>query len=119
MRILLIFPPQGHFTQPFLAVPALQAYLKSQGFDDVHVMDASIEAYDWFLSRERLEESFDRLRRTDRLRTLERQQALRYRDLVDYRRLTQVEVSGEWVVDHIEEAKRTLRSPEGFYDYDQ
>ncbi|MCA9753932.1 MAG: cobalamin-dependent protein, partial [Gemmatimonadetes bacterium] len=119
MRILLIFPPQGHFTQPFLAVPALQAYLKSQGFDDVHVMDASIEAYDWFLSRERLEESFDRLRRTDRLRTLERQQALRYRDLVDYRRLTQVEVSGEWVVDHIEEAKRTLRSPEGFYDYDR
>ena len=58
MRILLVFPPQGHFTQPYLALPSLRAYLESQGFDDVHVMDANIEAYEYFLQRERLEQSY-------------------------------------------------------------
>jgi hypothetical protein len=116
MRILLIFPPQGHFTQPFLALPSLRAYLEEQGFDDVHVMDASIEAYEWFLSRERLRRSFDTLTASARLERLERMDALRYTEMVEYRRLTQVVAGGEWVIDQIDEAKRTLRSPEGFYD---
>jgi hypothetical protein len=116
MRILLIFPPQGHFTQPFLAIPSLRAYLEEQGFDDVHVMDASIEAYDWFLSRERLQETFDSLIGSGRLDRLEHRDTLRYTDMVEYRRLTQVLAAGEWVIDEIENAKRTLRSADGFYD---
>jgi hypothetical protein len=116
MRILLIFPPQGHFTQPFLAIPSLRAYLQEQGFDDVHVMDASIEAYEWLLSRERLQRTFDSLKSGGRLDRLESRDELRYTDMVEYRRLTQVLTAGEWVIDQAEEAKDTLRSPERFYD---
>jgi radical SAM superfamily enzyme YgiQ (UPF0313 family) len=119
MRILLIFPPQGHFTQPFLAIPALRAYLEAQGFDDVHVTDANIEAYDWFLSRERLQRSHDQLRASGRLAELERRDALRYTGMVEYRRLTQVLATGEWVIENVEDAKRTLRTPELFYDRDR
>jgi radical SAM superfamily enzyme YgiQ (UPF0313 family) len=119
MRILLVFPPQGHFTQPFLAVPALRAYLEAQGHDDVHVMDANIEAYEWFLGRPRLERAFDRIRASGRLGELERRSALRYSDLTEYRRLTQAHAAGEWVLENIEDAKRTLRSPDAFYDRDR
>ena len=37
--ITLAFPPQGHFTQPYLALPCIQAWLKQQGFDDVEQTD--------------------------------------------------------------------------------
>ena len=48
--VTLLFPPQGHFTQPYLALPCLKAYLRANGFDDVDLVDASVESYDWFLS---------------------------------------------------------------------
>ena len=53
--IRLVYPPQGHFTQPYLALPCIKAWLHKQGWDDVGLVDASIEAYDRFLSREYLE----------------------------------------------------------------
>ena len=27
MKVALVFPPQGHFTQPYLSLPSLTAYL--------------------------------------------------------------------------------------------
>ena len=50
LPIRLVYPPQGHFTQPYLALPCIKAWLHQQGFDDVGLVDASIEAYDRFLS---------------------------------------------------------------------
>ncbi len=118
MRILLVFPPQGHFTQPYLALPSLKAWLGQNGYDDVHLMDANIEAYEWFLSPGRLTESLRRIEETGRLTELERRANLGYSDLVEYRRLTQVVTAGNWVVDGIEAAKSVMRDPERFYDYD-
>ena len=60
--ITLAFPPQGHFTQPHLAIPCLVAYLRSEGFDDVEQRDLSIEAYDHFLSRDYLTDCAERAR---------------------------------------------------------
>jgi radical SAM superfamily enzyme YgiQ (UPF0313 family) len=115
VRILLVFPPQGHFTQPYLALPSLRAYLEAQGFDDVHVMDANIEAYEWLLTRERLGRALGSLESSDRFRRLETRESLRYTEMVEYRRLTQALAAGGWVIENIEAAKRVLRSPE-FYD---
>ena len=116
MRILLIFPPQGHFTQPFLALPSLRAYLEQEGYDDVHTMDANIEAYDWMLSRERLQRSYDRIVESGRLDRLESMSQLKYTDMVEYRRLSQVKAAGEWAIENIEDAKATMRNRELFYD---
>ena len=51
LPVTLLFPPQGHFTQPYLALPCLAAWLRAHGFGDVDVVDASVEAYDDWLSR--------------------------------------------------------------------
>ena len=48
MKVALVFPPQGHFTQPYLSLPSLAAWLREQG-REVHQLDENIEAYDWFL----------------------------------------------------------------------
>ena len=56
MRVALVFPPQGHFTQPYLSLPSLTAYLRANGYPDVWQLDENIAAYDHFLSRARLEE---------------------------------------------------------------
>ena len=61
MKTLLIFPPQGHFTQPYLSLPSLVAWLNQNGYEDVTQLDLNIEAYDYFLSRERLTRSLERV----------------------------------------------------------
>jgi radical SAM superfamily enzyme YgiQ (UPF0313 family) len=119
LRILLVFPPQGHFTQPFLAVPALRAYLEQQGFADVHCMDANIEAYEWLLSPERLTRALEAVRRSGQRERLERSAGLGYTDMVRYRRLTGALLSGDWVIEEVEDAKRTMRSRDLFYDRDR
>ena len=118
MRTLLLFPPQGHFTQPYLALPSLQAYLKQEGFADTHLMDANIESYEWFLSRDRLAKSRRRLQEAGRWGELEAKSELNYSEMLEYRSFSQSEVSGDWVVENIEDAKDVLRNPNRFYDRD-
>ena len=118
MRISLVFPPQGHFTQPFLALPSLQAYLKQEGFADTHVMDANIEAYEYFLSSGRLAQSLKKVRASGRLEELMASLSLGYSDMSAYRGFSQTELVGDWVVEEIDEAKATLRDPKRFYDRD-
>src|SRR5262245_9651779 len=115
MKVALVFPPQGHFTQPYLSLPSLTAYLRQHGVGELHQIDASIEAYDHFLSRDRLARSFERLRSGERLAELEREQGLSFSQMERYQLLTEVELIGREVVDRIDEAKRVLRSPELAY----
>ena len=58
--IHLIFPPQWSPFQPFLSTPALVAYLKQHGFTAIQ-SDWNIEFYDYFISRQRLAQTADRL----------------------------------------------------------
>ena len=60
--ITLAFVPQGHFTQPYLALPCLKAWLQEAGFGDVQQRDLSVEAYDHFLSPGYLKRARDRVR---------------------------------------------------------
>ena len=60
--ISLAFVPQGHWTQPHLAIPCLKAWLEARGFDDVEQMDLSVEAFDHFLTPRSLERARDRVR---------------------------------------------------------
>ncbi len=117
MKVVLVFPPQGHFTQPYLSLPSLKAYLNQNGIEDVSQLDVNIEAYDHFLSAERLARSLERVRANDRLAELEAQDALRFSGMERYQTLSEIALVGEYVVDSIEEAKRVLRSRDEFYDY--
>ncbi len=117
MRTALVFPPQGHFTQPYLSLPSLAAYLKQNGYDDVHQLDVNVEAYDYFLSKERLELSLERVAERGELKRLEAQDQLSFSDMTRYQLLSEVETIGQTVADSIEEAKAVVRSPQDFYDY--
>ncbi len=118
MKVCLVFPPQGHFTQPYLSLPSLSAYLRSHG-REVDPLDLNIEAYDHFLSRDRLARSLEHVRAKSRLAELDRLEHLRFSDMERYQTLSEIALLGDEIVEHIEQAKRVLRSPREFYDYER
>ncbi len=119
MRVALVFPPQGHFTQPYLSLPSLAAYLRANGISDVHTLDASIESYDYFMSRERLGRSLVRVRASAALAELEMRDGLDFSAMERYQRLSEIALIGDDLVANIDEAKRILRTAEDFYDYER
>ncbi len=118
MRAALVFPPQGHFTQPYLSLPSLAAYLRMHG-REVWQLDENIEAYDHFLTRERLERSLERIRADERMAELDGRAELRFSAMERYQTLSEIALLGDEVARSIEEAKQVLRDPREFYDYER
>lgn len=116
MKVALVFPPQGHFTQPYLSLPSLAAWLRQHDID-VEMIDANIEAYDAFLSPERLARSLERVRAGEGLAALDALPSLGFSEMERYQRLSEIDLVGDEVVARIDEAKRVLRTPDEFYDY--
>jgi radical SAM superfamily enzyme YgiQ (UPF0313 family) len=119
MKVALVFPPQGHFTQPYLSLPSLAAYLRVHGVGRVEQFDESILAYDHFLSRARIERSLAHLRARDVLAELDRAEALGFSAMERYQTYSEIALAGDSVAASIDEAKRVLRSPREFYDYER
>ena len=115
--VSLVFPPQGHFTQPYLALPCISAYLKANGFPDVELIDASIESYDHFLSGAELERARVRVAERRPLDSFDESAPLEFRELDGYRAAVESAVSAERLIERIEGAKEVVRSG-AFYDPD-
>ncbi len=116
--ITLLFPPQGHFTQPYLALPCLKAWLTAHGFPDVELVDASIEAYDRLLTRDSLERARELSERRQTLADFESKSTLPFRELAAFRAAAESAVSARALIDRIDDAKRVLRG-DGFYDMER
>jgi hypothetical protein len=116
--ITLLFPPQGHFTQPYLALPCIKAWLVAHGFDDVELVDANIEAYDRFLSKEYLEFAAERVRSRLPLERFASRRELPFRDLAAFRAAAESAVSAEALIARVDDAKRVLRGG-AFFDVDR
>ncbi|MEZ6005113.1 MAG: radical SAM protein [Planctomycetota bacterium] len=106
--ITLIFPPQGHFTQPYLALPCIKAWLNERGFGDVDMLDLSIEAYDHFLTPEYLTYARDRARRHGRAQ-LETQGPLPFDRMRAWRSAVESELTADALIESIDDAKAVLR----------
>lgn len=119
MNVALIFPPQGHFTQPYLSLPSLAAYLRVHGVGRVEQLDESILAYDHFLSKRRLRLALERIRAGAGLAALDGKEQLGYSEMELYQRLSEIDLAGDAVAEGIDEAKSVLRSREKFYDYER
>lgn len=117
MKTLLVYPPQGHFTQPYLSIPSLAAYLRQKGLEDVGVLDLNIDAYDSFLTTARLRRSLERVRAGEGLAGLEAKESLGFSEMERYQLLSEIALAGDEVAGRIEEAKQVLRNREHFYDY--
>lgn len=116
--VTLAFPPQGHFTQPHLAIPCLVSWLKAAGYDDVDQLDLSVEAYDWFLSKPVLERSRDRVRERLAIDPTNGGDALPFEHVRAFRVAAESAASADVLVDKIEDAKAVLRGPR-FHDVEQ
>jgi radical SAM superfamily enzyme YgiQ (UPF0313 family) len=119
MNVALIFPPQGHFTQPYLSLPSLAAYLRVHGVGRVEQLDESILAYDYFLSRARLRRSLERIRAGAGLTSLDARESLSFSEMERYQMLSEIDLAGERIADSIDEAKSVLRDRAKFYDYER
>lgn len=115
LRVLLAFPPQGHPTQPYLALPSLKAWLGQHGFTNTSVWDLNLQAYDTLLSGERLELA---LRRIEVARDARRAEGrpLSLDELDRWKLQTEALAAGPYVAAHIDEAKAAIRDPAQFYD---
>ncbi len=119
LRVLLVFPPQGHPTQPHLALPSLKAYLAQRGIPGATVWDLNLDTYDMLLSGERLALSVERIREQADTWGLERKTVLWPEDLDRYRLYADALAAGPYVAEQIDEAKRVIRDKDAFYDREQ
>jgi anaerobic magnesium-protoporphyrin IX monomethyl ester cyclase len=113
--IELVFPPQGHFTQPYLALPCLKAFLVQHGFRDVGLTDASVEAYDHFLTADYLRYAKERVAARLPLSRFSADRALEFDELEGFRAAAEAHVSADSLIESVEAAKAVVRGP-GFYD---
>jgi len=113
----LVFPPQGHFTQPYLALPCLKAFLEENGQRDVRLIDASVEAYDRFLSEPYLERCAARVAERLPVDAFEGADALAFEDMERFRAAAEAAVAAPGLPQRVEEAKRVVRG-ERFYEHE-
>ncbi|QDV06317.1 Ribosomal protein S12 methylthiotransferase RimO [Planctomycetes bacterium Poly30] len=106
--VLLAFPPQGHWTQPHLALPCLKAWLHQSGYGAVEQMDLSVEAFDHFLSPASLKAARDRVQERIPLASFEADE-LDFESMRAWRAAAESTVSAEALIAGIDEAKRVLR----------
>ncbi len=114
MKVLLIFPPFWVPYRPYLSLPSLTGYLKSNGIDVVQ-KDFNIEAYDMMMSKsylldtkEQLEQRFKSLDSKNSLSSGVEQQY--------YSDLYKAKASIPYIAGKVDKAKRVFRDSKDFYD---
>jgi len=113
--ITLLFPPQAHFTQPYMGLACLKAWLQAQGFSDVQQVDASVLSYDHFLSPDYLRWAVRRSEARNGLEQFEDRDELSFSNMDAYRSAAEVAVSGDVLADRVDGAKAVIRG-DGFFD---
>jgi radical SAM superfamily enzyme YgiQ (UPF0313 family) len=116
LRVLLVFPPQGHPTQPYLALPSLKAWLAQHEFTGATVWDLNLEAYDRLVSNDRLGLALERIRARGEDWGLDDQEHLHPDDLDRFRLHADALAAGPYLAAHADEAKTVMRDKEAFYD---
>ncbi len=121
MKVLLLFPPSWHPSQPYLSVPSLTAFLRQSGIRDVVQRDVNIELLDILLTKKTCNEFYQRI--IDKLRYMDMPIETYRRDVsTDVQEKRQVLMNAAEMIppimDRVEPAKNALRS-EGFYDLER
>lgn len=116
MKTLLIFPCQWYPSQPYLSTPYLTSYLRHKGWE-ARQRDFNVESYDLFLSADVLTQASGRLER--KIESIRAKPSLTFKDkaLLDVLN-TGRKFSGQ-IISQIDEAKRTIRTPELFFDFNR
>src|SRR5574341_186326 len=113
MKVLLLFPPSWHPSQPYLSLQSLTAFLRQNGISDVVQRDLNIELLDILLTRKTCGEFYQRI--VNKLRFLDRISGYSPLEQEKCQALTHAAEAIPEMIDRVESAKNSLRS-EDFYN---
>src|SRR3990167_1429912 len=116
MKVLLLFPPSWHPSQPYLSLPSLTAFLRENGVSNVLQRDLNIELLDILLTRKKCLEYYQKI--INKLKDIDRDS--KYYEENQEKRLILVnalEIIPE-MADKVERAKNVLRTDD-FYDLEK
>src|SRR3989304_4713090 len=113
MKVLLLFPPSWHPSQPYLSLPSLTAFLRQNGISEVRQRDLNIELLDILLTKKECSEFYQRI--IDKIKSMGSASVYSSDYREKYQTLVDAVETIPAVMDKVETAKNTLRS-EGFYD---
>ncbi len=116
MKVLLLFPPSWHPSQPYLSLPSLTAFLRQNGIGDVVQRDLNIELLDILLTKRTCNEFYRKI--LDELKYGNGVSRNSSYDQEKYQALHEAAETLPQIMDKVEPAKNTLRS-EGFYDLEK
>ncbi len=119
MKVLLLFPPSWHPSQPYLSLPSLTAFLRQNGVSDVVQRDINIELLDILLTEKTCREIHQKI--LDKLRHIDSSGSSSCGAPFDQERRRALIHAVETIpalAKKVEPAKHTLRS-EGFYDLER
>lgn len=119
MKVLLLFPPSWHPSQPYLSLPSLTAFLRQNGVPDVVQRDINIELLDILLTEKTCRAFYQRM--LDKLRQIDGSAPSRNGMSFDQEKRQVLVRAVETIpvlAKKVESAKHTLRS-EGFYDLER
>lgn len=113
MRVALVYPPACDPTAPYLALPTLTAWLRRHRVE-VLPIDANVEAWEWLLSRPRLEKLASRIE--GRLADLDARPSLSHGEQLEYAALWAARGDAAAVPRAIDAALAVMRDRERLYD---
>lgn len=119
MKVLLLFPPSWHPSQPYLSLPSLTAFLRQNGVPNVVQRDINIELLDILLTEKTCLAFYQKI--LDKLKQIERSAPSRHATSSDQERrqaLIHAVEALPFLAKKVERAKQTLRS-EGFYELER
>src|SRR3990167_9123160 len=70
MKVLLLFPPSWHPSQPYLSLPSLTAFLRQNGISEVRQRDLNIELLDILLTKKECGAFYQRI--IDKIKSMDR-----------------------------------------------
>lgn len=114
MKILLLFPPSWHPSQPYLSLPSLTAFLKREGIRDVTQRDLNIEFLEVLLSWEKMKAEYEKME--DWLKKVTNEASPELKEKYEG-----IKKAVEWIpnlVEWVERAKKTIRSSD-FYNIEK
>jgi radical SAM superfamily enzyme YgiQ (UPF0313 family) len=113
MNVSLVFPPQHYPFHPYLSLPTLAGYIRSQGYR-VAQKDLNRQLYEALLTPSNLKQSYAEL--TALQERLEKKSRLTAQELGKYRQWGIALLVAPYLIKNIESAKAVLCHPDDFFD---
>ena len=103
MNIALLFPPIFAVDQPYLAIPALVAFLRQAGLQSIHNLDSNLDSFNFFSSKIFLQRCLGKIE--NRMKNVAWAS-----DEAEYQHLLNAQITFRPVVENIEAAHQYFRT---------